>query len=80
MYINNITIYQIIIFAACQVIHPAQHPLAYALLKVIRRFVECNMYASYDVHTKHTIEEYKHAQRQLGDALNVSVFNFLSRV
>ncbi|KAK0505522.1 hypothetical protein EDD18DRAFT_1098869 [Armillaria luteobubalina] len=46
-----------LLFAAHSVLSKAANPNAYLLLKVIRSYLELDMYASMDVHTEKSIEE-----------------------
>ncbi|KAK0479440.1 hypothetical protein EDD18DRAFT_1113786 [Armillaria luteobubalina] len=46
-----------ILFAAHSVLSKADNPSAYLLLKVIRSYLELDMYTSMDVHTEKSIEE-----------------------
>ena len=62
---------QIILYAAYRAFDHIQEPEAYALLKLIRAYIECNMYSAFAVHTERTLDDFSAAQRRLGYALEV---------
>ena len=46
-------------------------PRGYALVKLIRKYVECNMFASFEVHTESTLHDFEVAISQFGTLLKV---------
>ena len=41
------------------------------LLKLIRRYIECDVYASFEVHTTETVEAYRRAIQRFYNTLRV---------
>ncbi|KIP02233.1 hypothetical protein PHLGIDRAFT_79417, partial [Phlebiopsis gigantea 11061_1 CR5-6] len=60
---------KVVVFASYNAFSPKETPRAYALLKLIRKFTECNMYSSLEVHTERTLVQYENAIRQFGHLL-----------
>ena len=60
-----------IIIQCCYSLFPPE-TTAYGLLKVMRKYVECDTYASLSVQTSETLEDYDTTIQQFGSRLSVS--------
>ena len=62
---------QVIIYTAYNVLTKTHHKAGYALLCAIRKYLECDMYMGYEVHTEQTLHELQSCMVQFGDLLQV---------
>ncbi|EKM49227.1 uncharacterized protein PHACADRAFT_201888 [Phanerochaete carnosa HHB-10118-sp] len=60
---------KILVFISFRTLTPEISKRGYVLLKLIRRYVECDMYASFEVHTTKTIEAYRRSIQQFYETL-----------
>jgi hypothetical protein len=65
-------LYQMIIFAAQNVLKRASSGLGYLLLRCIRHYVDFDMYAALDVHTEDTISAGRQALSEFSTLMDVS--------
>ena len=59
------------VFAAANVLTRRVSLKGYSLLKLIRRYIECNMYIGFEVHTDVTLNLLNTALQAFNDALEV---------
>ena len=73
-------IFQSIIFAAHAAVTEEDSPIAYALLRCIRAYLDHNMYLSLEVHTDDTIALGRTALWHLDAELHVSLSYFVVQI
>lgn len=64
--------YQLVVFAAQNILTRTESKLGYLLLRCIRHFVMFDMYAALEVHTEDTIAAGRETLREFSTLLDVS--------
>jgi hypothetical protein len=74
--ITKFKLYQVLIFASHHILTQVQCPIGFLLLKLLRSYLELDMYASLTVHTDVTIALAKEELLRFNDVLQVSELKF----
>ncbi|KIP01685.1 hypothetical protein PHLGIDRAFT_80257, partial [Phlebiopsis gigantea 11061_1 CR5-6] len=60
---------KICLYAACNVLTKKASPAGYALMKVLRKYLECDTLMGFEVHTEDTLERLDNLIMELGDLI-----------